>query len=200
MSRTTCVNCHKPTASCYCEFICSVDNPIELIIWQHPSEANHPKGSAPFLAACLNSVQTLEAESCTQTEFNHRFGTNKLRNLLSPVDSQNSTAHVQSSASNESPAVAPQQLLIIDGTWRKSRKIYYLNPWLQNIPTLQLSTSAQSQYKIRKAEKPGQYSTLEAACFGLAQLESNSSRYLVIQHAFNDYTDHISHFYPHLKQ
>jgi DTW domain-containing protein YfiP len=76
------------------------------------------------------------------------------------------------------PTLQPQALtnltrlrvIVLDGTWRKSRKMLYLNPSLQKLPRLGLQTTPSSQYRIRKAHRDDQLSTLEATCHALMQL------------------------------
>ena len=63
------------------------------------------------------------------------------------------------------------RLVVLDGTWRKNRKMLHLNPLLQTLPRLALRAMPASQYSIRKAHAPDQLSTLEAACHALTQLE-----------------------------
>jgi DTW domain-containing protein len=79
-------------------------------------------------------------------------------------------------------------LIIIDGTWRKSRKILCKNPYLQQLPRLVLQDLPVSGYSIRKARKPHQLSTLEATCAALAQLEnqinSNTAKFEPITQSF----------------
>ena len=62
-------------------------------------------------------------------------------------------------------------LVVLDATWRKSRKMLHLNPALQALPRLALRDVPDSHYLIRKAHAPGQLSTLEATAYALAQLE-----------------------------
>lgn len=73
----------------------------------------------------------------------------------------------------------PQQLrlVVLDGTWRKSRKMLYLNPALQQLPRLALHDVPAGRYVIRKAHAPGQLSSFEAAALALAQLHSWSDRH-----------------------
>ncbi|WP_417285132.1 DTW domain-containing protein, partial [Comamonas sp.] len=63
------------------------------------------------------------------------------------------------------------RLVVIDGTWRKSRKMLYLNPALQALPRLALKDVPASGYAIRKAHLPRQLSSFEATVQALAQLE-----------------------------
>ncbi len=67
---------------------------------------------------------------------------------------------------------ASLRLVVLDGTWRKSRKMLYLNPALQQLPRLALHGVLQGRYTIRKAHAPGQLSSFEAAALALAQLQS----------------------------
>ena len=68
-------------------------------------------------------------------------------------------------------------LVVLDGTWRKSRKMLHLSPGLQRLPRLALDEVPTGRYAIRKAHAPGQLSTLEATCAALAQLERNAERW-----------------------
>ena len=78
------------------------------------------------------------------------------------------------------PQVAPAlvtepsglRLVVLDGTWRKSRKMLYQNPALHALPRLPLKQMPASHYLIRKAHAPDQLSTLEASCHALAQLDA----------------------------
>jgi len=76
------------------------------------------------------------------------------------------------------------RLIIIDGTWRKSRKILCKNPYLQTLPRLVLDDLPAGQYSIRKARKPHQLSTLEAATAALAQLETDAAKFAPLKQSF----------------
>jgi DTW domain-containing protein YfiP len=82
---------------------------------------------------------------------------------------------------------AQLRLIVLDGTWRKSRKMLYLSPLLQKLPRLPLRNTPASQYLIRKAHAPDQLSTLEASCYALMQLERDDSKYHPLLQAFNGF-------------
>jgi DTW domain-containing protein YfiP len=84
----------------------------------------------------------------------------------------------------------PVRLVVLDATWRKSRKMLYLNPLLQCLPRLSLDTTHLSRYLIRKAHKPGQLSTLEATCAALAQLERDAPSFQPLLDAFDGFVAH----------
>jgi DTW domain-containing protein YfiP len=86
---------------------------------------------------------------------------------------------------------ASLRLIVLDGTWRKSRKMLYLNPPLQRLPRLMLSDPPPSSYLIRKAHRPNQLSTLEASCAALAQLEADGQTYQPLLAAFDGFVQSL---------
>ncbi|GAA6121685.1 hypothetical protein Acidovoranil_37910 [Acidovorax sp. FG27] len=82
---------------------------------------------------------------------------------------------------------AALRLVVLDGTWRKSRKMLYANPLLQALPRLPLAPGlpASGYGGLRRAHAPHQLSTLEATCAALAQLEGgHCDRYAPVRAAF----------------
>ena len=73
---------------------------------------------------------------------------------------------------------AATTLVALDGTWRGSRRLLALNPWLQALPRLALDAPPPSRYTIRRAHADAQRSTLEACAVALAALDGEQSRYL----------------------
>ena len=79
------------------------------------------------------------------------------------------------------------RLIVLDATWRKSRKMLYRNPPLHRLPRLSLKGLPSSSYRIRKAHSPEQLSTLEATCAALTQLEGNTKKYQPLLAAFDGF-------------
>ena len=90
------------------------------------------------------------------------------------------------------PANAVVRLVVIDGSWRKSRKMLYLNPVLQQLPRLPLQNLPAGHYTIRKAHKPGQLSTLEASCAALQQLEPENTALPQLLHSMDALQAHYA--------
>jgi DTW domain-containing protein YfiP len=84
-------------------------------------------------------------------------------------------------------APAQIRLIVLDATWRKSRKILHRNPLLHRLPRLSLQGLPASSYRIRKAHSPEQLSTLEATCAALAQLDGNREKYQPLLAAFDGF-------------
>jgi len=145
--------------------------PVQVL--QHPREAGHTKGSLPLLRLSL--------QRCECTVGDH-FDAAALRPgrwlLLYPADAENPSP---------SPLPNPEAggLVVLDGTWRQTRKLLHDNPWLNALPRWPLPTPPPSRYAIRKAQRPGQLSTLEATCLALGTLEGHPDRYAPLLAAFD---------------
>jgi len=53
------------------------------------------------------------------------------------------------------------RVLVLDGTWRKVRRLLLLNPWLTTLPCLSLTPDSESRY-LRQSQVEQGVSTLEA--------------------------------------
>lgn len=162
-SRPYCSECLRPIKTCFCDLVLQIENKTPLIIWQHPSEKNHPKGTAQLLHMCLKNSELVVGEY---------FSPEQLRidveycGLLYP----NQTT---SSVERNTHSINPKQLLLLDSTWRKSRKLIYSNPWLTSLQKISLSPEP-GNYRIRKPETHFQLSTFEAGCLALDVLGQSS--------------------------
>ncbi|MBC7730138.1 MAG: DTW domain-containing protein [Microbacteriaceae bacterium] len=77
------------------------------------------------------------------------------------------------------------RLVLLDGTWRQTRQMLRLNPLLQSLPRWALPAPPPSRYAIRRAQRPDQRSTLEAACLALAALQGDAQRFAPLLAAFD---------------
>lgn len=104
--------------------------------------------------------------------------------------------HAKNSARLLHLSLPGSRLVVLDATWRKSRKMLHLSPALQRLPRLALVDAPQGRYAIRKAHKPGQLSTLEATCAALAQLEGDAARWQPLLDAFDRFVARQQAFVP----
>ncbi|MFN3302775.1 MAG: DTW domain-containing protein, partial [Roseateles sp.] len=77
-----------------------------------------------------------------------------------------------------------ERLILLDGSWRQSRRLLAANPWLARLPRLALP-ALPGRYAIRRAHRPGQLSTLEAGLHALALLEGEPQRWQPLWAAFD---------------
>lgn len=67
---------------------------------------------------------------------------------------------------------SPSQLIVLDGTWSKAKRIFFENPWLHSLPHYRLPTLQESRYgRLRREPKPGFLSTVESIVYALQLLE-----------------------------
>lgn len=64
-----------------------------------------------------------------------------------------------------------KQLIVLDGTWAKARRMYYENPWLKLLPQLKLDPRKESLYsEVRHQPKSDCLSTIESIVCALKGL------------------------------
>lgn len=155
---------------------------IEVLILQHPLEVANAKNTARLLHLCLPNSRLVTGEAFTDIEslqapWGNAAAPRQLV-LLYPETPQGTAADLAAPPPLDAAALqdpATLRLVVLDATWRKSRKMLYASPPLQHLPRLGLSGLPASRYSIRKAHRPGQLSTLEATCAALVQLEREGS-------------------------
>ena len=186
--RLLCNQCQLATANCICKFAVAIDNPIELLVLQHPKETTEVKNSIRLLHLCANNMQLITGEKFIDEELTTAlYKDQKIPLLLYPATKELTSLGL--ATPNELPDLSKIEtnkirLVLIDATWKKSRKMLYLNPALQTLPRLTLENPPPSLYTIRKAHTQHQLSSLEACCYAWRQLEKNPSAYNELLTAF----------------
>eukprot|EP01136_Pigoraptor_vietnamica_P003149 Opistho-1_new@32009 len=163
--RPLCARCQRPQNACLCGFIRPVANEVELLLLQHPLEQREAKGTARLLQLSLARSRLLVGE---RFEAAALAAEDRPSVLLYPPDALDAAPAFEAAVHP-----GPLRLLVLDATWRKSRKMLHLNPWLQTLPRLALGgVLPPSRYgAIRKAHALHQLSTFEASLLALQQLE-----------------------------
>ena len=177
MQRPVCRHCLRPQATCICRFVTPTATACEVLILQHPLEAHHAKNSARLLHLSLPGSRLVVGEVFDDDALQALMPDDKTTALLYPPTAFE--GHAAPAPLNAAQLADPSQvrLVVLDATWRKSRKMLHLSPALQRLPRLVLNDVPAGCYAIRKAHKPGQLSTLEATCAALAQLEADAARW-----------------------
>ncbi len=188
MSRKLCSHCQRPLATCLCNLVRPTDNRVELVILQHPGEVKQAKNTASLLELSLSQCQKHIGEQLEPELLTQILRQDKTNLLLYP-DTPDPTIPVPPATEIENLPPEQLRLIVLDGTWRKSQKMLYLNPALQALPRLSLESVPPSRYHIRVAPKAGQLSTLEASCYALTQLEQDPGTYKPLLEAFDKFVE-----------
>jgi DTW domain-containing protein YfiP len=185
-----CAACLRPQASCICRWAAPIASAAEVLILQHPMEVANAKNSARLLHLCLPDSRLEVGERYDPVHLDALLAGPRRPLLLYPdTPGDASMGIVHAPAFHPSWAAEPAALLLVvlDATWRKSRKMLYLNPALQRLPRLPLRDTPASHYLIRKAHAPDQLSTLEATTYALAQLEGDAEKFAPLIAAFDGF-------------
>lgn len=201
--RAMCNQCERPLRNCLCSMVRPVDNQIETLILRDKTEATNAKNTAGLLHLSLKNSRLFHCDADKAIPqsvlIELLYGDHKLPLLLYPP-----TPDLNSLGLEQPPAPPPSgqipaselRLVIIDATWRKSRKMLYLNPHLQRLARVTLEKIPTSLYFIRKADAKNQLSTLEASCYALQQLEQGQVSYTPLLTAMQEFVARQIAFRP----
>lgn len=198
--RPACSICARPVRNCICALVSATPNQVEVLILQHPDETPNSKNTAGLLHLSLKNTQLRIGESFAAADLNGwLFADQKQPLLLYPEILEYKALGL---AAPQPPLAVDQlkpdllRLVVIDATWRKSRKMIYLNTALQSLPRMALAETPASIYKIRKAHSENQLSTLEASCYALQRLEQHKVNYAPLLTAMSLFVAQQSAFVP----
>ncbi|MFG6412554.1 tRNA-uridine aminocarboxypropyltransferase [Roseateles sp. DC23W] len=167
MKRAVCPRCERPAPTCLCAMlpVAPVAHRTELLILQHPAEAGHAKNTTALLTLGLQRARRLRGE------------------VFDAVLAGPGTALVYPGEGGAPLPAAVERFILLDGSWRQSRRLLAGNPWLGALPRLALP-DLPGCYAIRRAHRPGQLSTLEAGLHALSLLEGHPERFEPLWAAF----------------
>lgn len=164
MSRPRCERCQRPLDHCLCPLIPSLDSRTRVVLLQHPSEVSHALNTARLAALGMVNAELRVGE--VFDDLPALLATPGYRPVLLFPGEQ-----AQVLSAYEIADEMPLLLIVPDGTWRKARKLLYLNPLLDALPRVTLGQVPPSRYRLRKAPEPGALSTIEAVVEALNALE-----------------------------
>jgi len=186
--RPTCTTCLRAASACICDWITPIQSQASLLILQHPLEVGNAKNSARLLHLSVTGSTMVVGETFAPDELDILLHADARTPVLLYPDTPGDAGLPTPPPFPALPTSA-LRLVVLDATWRKSRKMLYLNPLLQRLPRLALTDVAPSGYRIRKAHAPHQLSSLEAAAQALSQLEGDPTRYAPLLQAFDGFVE-----------
>jgi len=167
--RPTCKTCQRALSVCLCPHIKQIENRWPIRLLQHPNETKHAIGTAKIVQLSLTNCQT---DICKQiepdSEFEQWLGQENPV-LIYPGENAEGLDWLQSHPN--------RTLLVIDASWRKSRRMLLESPSLQRLQRVCIQPNKPSNYKIRKVPDPTSLSTLEAIVEILSELEGDQTKY-----------------------
>jgi DTW domain-containing protein YfiP len=180
MPRKTCPNCQRPLPVCYCSALMQVTNKTKVLIIQHPLEQKHPFNTGRMAHLCLSNSELIVAEKLSESKLARILNTSST--LLYPsLAWLPNTSEIIPQTQASTNLLNIQQLIVIDATWNKSKKILHLHPILQKLTRLHLKGNLSSNYQIRKTTVSNGLSTLESIVKALNYIEPNGGFEAMLQ-------------------
>lgn len=166
-SRVFCPGCEFLKSRCLCETLKTIPNNVHLIILQHPSESKHPLNTVRIMKKSFQNITVIIGEDFSEHPILNDIFNNQDHRcfLLFP------TPEALILSKERSLQLPPTHLVVLDGTWRKAKRIFLASKNLQALPAFTFITEEISDYRIRKSSVANSFSTLEASTFALKILE-----------------------------
>lgn len=181
--RPYCPTCQRPLATCLCALARPVSSPWPLVILQDPAEALQAKGTVALLKACVPELTLWQGlDLAGHSGLDALLRDPRLFPLLVYPGEQARPASAwrpMVAQSGKTPC-----FILIDGTWRKSLRLLHSHPALLNLPRITLERVPASGYHIRKSNRAGGLSTLEATAALLGEWSGEPARFAPLQQAF----------------
>lgn len=181
-----CPRCLILAAHCVCELVGSPhESQPQILIVRHHWEAFKSTGTARLASLALSNLRLLDMTAEDPAPVRAALRELDGAWLLYP-DGSATTSEA------EGRALRPRVLVVLDGTWRQTRKMLRRLPELSRFPRYSLGPAAESLERDRLREPPraGARSTLESIADALAQLDSSEcgQRLLALHQGFVERT------------
>ena len=173
--RKRCSGCSRPINVCLCSVLLPVYSELDVFILQDKRESKHPLSTVPIINNMLKTSRVFVGEIFDPNilfEGDEHWRTNTC--LIYPSE------QAQTLSSKITPKNTIKRVILLDGTWRKAKRIGYLNPWLMQLRVFKITQPMKGRYTIRKAPSPDAYSTLEALVAALEVLSPEAEGSLML--------------------
>lgn len=156
-----CPRCWIRDGFCVCAEVQPVETKTRVVIVRHAREADKSTGTARIAGLALPNSALIDfgEESAPVDEALKPLVAGAW--LLFPSDEEGAPA----------PVGVPQRLIVLDGTWRQTRRMLRKLPSLAGVPRFGLPAKAAAPLRLRESSDPQNRSTLEAIADALTVLE-----------------------------
>jgi DTW domain-containing protein len=160
-----CPRCWLRTAFCICAEVPRVPNRTEVVVVRHEREAWKSTGTARV------ALQALERSKLVD------FGDDPLLADAALAQLTDGAALLFPETGLEPKPLAepPRRLIVLDGTWRQTRRMLQKLKSLASVPRLVLPEKASAPLRLRESDDPLGRSTLEAIADALDVLEGQEA-------------------------
>jgi DTW domain-containing protein len=172
--KQACPGCLRPVEQCFCDKVKQCDNKIEVLILQHPQEQYKIINSA-MLAHKILKNSNLKV-GLSWRNFSHALGRDvdlkKWGVLFLKGSSGKRPLECTDSKKRTLPRIPELDgIVVIDGSWKQAKTIWWRNPWLLRLIRITLNPQAGS---LRTQTKKEGLSTIEAIEFAFKYIDKKA--------------------------
>jgi len=156
-----CPVCKVGETFCICSAQPSIKLPFELTVLSNPEEFIKPTNTARLIRNACPSVEITEWKRKEPPEglIQQIHSLEVHPYVLYPADNATTFAEAGFYPQKKGKGI---RIILLDGTWKQSRKMYNHSEYLKNIPALRIETETRSVYRLRRQSNPQRLSTIEA--------------------------------------
>lgn len=174
--RAQCNSCAFPVSMCVCAAVNTLTFSGRCVIIQEAHERQHAKNTVRLLQLVLPQLEVILSSDLAALD--------DLRVQVSAeVEAWGLLYPSANSEVLDDPATAlpelPKQWILLDGTWRKTKRLWFEHAWLSTVRTFCFIDPPASQYFIRKVPSLQTLSTLESVAYLLQLTQGRSMDALV---------------------
>ena len=180
-----CAGCEKPESLCVCASVAPLANRVALLILQHPQEQDKLLGSARLAAAHLvhatfriglswpSLAKALGRAADPKRWAALYLGSVEPDRVAPGREMVVLDGKGRPMADQDQALAGIEGVVVFDGTWSQAKTLWWRNPWVMKARRLVLAPKQPSRYgRLRREPRRAGLSTIEAAAFALARLES----------------------------
>lgn len=165
-----CFRCYLRREICICPILPTVQTRAEFLILRHIREAERPSNTGRWASMALPNSRIVSFGG------GDRIGFSSFDEALLQAPD---TWLLWPDATGAQPPITrltlPDQVVVLDGTWRQARRLYNRTRLLQKIPRLVLPAPHPFRDRLREQHRSDGMSTLEAVAAAVAKLEGTQA-------------------------
>ncbi|MCT4641353.1 MAG: DTW domain-containing protein [Bacteriovoracaceae bacterium] len=167
---TLCHSCERNHFTCYCHLNIAITNKTKIIILRHINEKKHFFNTAKIAQNIFENIEIFDGEEFSKHQRLNHILTKHKAAIIYYIDQISSS--FEKSIHNNS--FKYDYLILLDGTWKKTYKIYQLSKNLHSLPLYAINSKVKSIISVRKPPKEFYLSTFETVKYCIEKIEKRS--------------------------
>lgn len=166
-----CHRCLLRHSNCLCDEIETIEPAFEVLVIRHTSEIYKPSGTVRLISMALGERCRVEDWDSQMPAFQLQTPIPPRALLLFPPDGEDLAVYEEAW---QQVHEVPQMLVVLDGTWRQTRRMLRRIEGLRGLKRLSLPAPAQPGARMRIPPHPWAMPTIEALARAIERLEGDA--------------------------